>query len=398
MKHMDGAEQEWLLLTLCLVNTVQAQLAATSPKPGTSAASGESSGAKSSSEGDTVDAASAEDRAVLPDDVPHSQRNDSPPGSPEALVLGAFHNSESPIRGLLESGGRDAAPARLEEQQPSARTPETAAEHAAAVLLEAPFRAPRRRSGGWTPRGSGSSSGGGDAACSISLAKPAAGRGRKSAASSSSSCSGRSLGRELQRFACGGTPELPTPDARPVSPAGALSEGAGSNALGPAASEGVAASVGLVDVVYDLRGGPRAGVASEAADDAIADDASSVAASSSHNPRGWAATTAAAPGREAKADTNFADPLEHAAAARSCSSGSQGSVESLTLMQFAGRCRAQPWGGSRPLFAAAGVSAVGGLLFVGFVLAAWRRRAIFAGLGFLLRMFGLYRNTLRRLQ
>lgn len=329
-----------------------------------------------------------------PEGAEQSASPDSPPESPEAAAQGTFQMDESPIRGLLMDSNRAAA--RRSERLAAAATAQEAAVAAAVAPKAAAEPGPPAdlvaivaagshsggsgaRFGGWTPRGSASSSGGSaNAGCTVRLAGAAAAAPKASRSSASSSGSNQSLGRELERFACGSTPRQPQPPAAgAASSADALSEGAGSNMVHADGDPRAAGSGALLDVVYDLQGsGCGAG-------DTTMDDAASASSSPARPARDWVALR----------------PADAPAAGRSGSAGSRMSTgEAMSLSRFVGHCYGQLRGGARLRSAAAGVSAFGGLLCIGLLLAARQRQALMAGFRFLLRIFRLYRATLLRLR
>ncbi|BDA44583.1 hypothetical protein COCOBI_06-0590 [Coccomyxa sp. Obi] len=346
-----------------------------------------------------------------PEGAEQSASPDSPPESPEAAAQGTFQMDESPIRGLLVDSSRAAA-RRSERLAVAAAAREAAAAAAAAAPAAAPEPEPpadlvaavaagsRRggsgaRSGGWTPRGSSSSSGSSaDAGCTLRLTgaagQPAAPKtSRSSASSKGSSGSNHSLGRELERFACGSTPHQPPPAAAvPARSIDGPSEGAGSNMVGADDDPLAAGSGALLDVVYDLQGGVCG------AGDATMDDAASMSSSPARPAHDWASMRAAA--------GSNAEPRRVLDAGAACRSGSAGSrrsrSEAMSVSRFVGHCYAQLRGGGGLRSAAAGVSAFGGVLCVGLLVAARHRQAVMAGFRFLLRIFRLYRATLLRLQ
>ena len=365
-----------------------------------------------------------------PEGAEQSASPDSPQGSPEAAAQDSFQMDESPIRGLLVNSSRAAA-RRSERLAAAAAAREAAAAAAAAEeaasdpkppaklvtdaaaaealvaasesvppadLVTAVAASARRggcgaRCGGWTPRGSSSSSGSADGGCTVRLARsagqPAAPKtSRSSSSSRASSGSNHSLGRELERFACGSAPRQPPAAAVvPAPPAGSPSEGAGSNMVVADDDPRAAGSGALLDVVYDLQGGACG------ACDTVTDDAASASGSPGRSARGWAGVHAAA-----GCDADTGRVLGPAAASSSGTAGSSMSTtKAMSLSRFAGHCYAQLCGGGG-VRSAAGVSTCGGLLCVGLLLAARQRRALMAGFRFLLRIFRLYRATLLRLQ
>ncbi len=373
---------------------VQAQLAATTPKAGSPGGSP-----------DRLDAGST-DCAKNGGRPEGSDRHSSPPESPDAApAQGSFHMDESPIRGLLTDGARAAvrraerltAAAAAREAAASAAAPVAVAEMAAAAAASS--KTVRRRSGGWTPRGSGSSGSGSAAGRGPGPAGPAAAEKKKSVAqpaslasssSSSSSGSDRSLGRELELFVCGGAPEQPQAFEQ-TSPAGpALSEGCASSIADPQEEAQLAGSGALMDVVYDLQGGCCALAADISDDFTVASDAGS----SSAPARGWAAVTSAA---ARHGGTPAAQGIPTSARLPSASRWVRAS-EAASLPRSAGWSAAQLWCSLGFRSASVGVSALGGVVCVGLLLAARRRHAIMAAIRYLLGIFRLYSATLRQLR
>ncbi|KAK9908371.1 hypothetical protein WJX75_006826 [Coccomyxa subellipsoidea] len=145
----------------------QAQLAATTPKHGSPG------GSPDCFNGEPKDSAAAENGD--PSQGQHSSgSHGSPPESPEAAAAqGSFHMDESPIRGLLTDGARAAA--RRAERLTAAAAAREAAAAAVAAAAAAPeaatgaagaapeaaageagaAAATGKRTGKWTPRGSG---------------------------------------------------------------------------------------------------------------------------------------------------------------------------------------------------------------------------------------------------
>lgn len=374
----------------------QAQLAATTPKHGSPG------GSPDRFNGEPKDSAGAENGD--PSQGQHSSgSHGSPPESPEAAVAqGSFHMDESPIRGLLTDGARAAA-RRAERLTAAAAAREAAAAAVAAAAAAAPEAATEavgaapkaaaeeagtatatgKRTGKWTPRGSG-----------IMPAAPTAGGKKKSrshpssASSSSSSGSEHSLGRELERFVCGGTPEHPPPHA--VAPAPPTAPSAPAHSEGCASSPTEPEEEVMLDVLYDLQGGS----CPAPADEVTADSAASDAGSSSPPAHGWAAISLPAAGHNAKPAVQ-----EIPAVARLPSASSRGRASAAATFSYsAGRSYAQLWRSVGLRSAGVGVSALGGVICVGLLLAARRRHTIVAGIRYLLGIFRLYRATLQQLR
>jgi hypothetical protein len=305
---------------------------------------------------------------------------------------------ESPIRGLLTDGARAAA--RRAERLTAAAAAREAAAAAVAAAAAAPeaatgaagaapeaaageagaAAATGKRTGKWTPRGSG-----------IMPAAPTASGKKKSrsqpssASSSSSSGSEHSLGRELERFVCGGTPEHPPPHAVAPAPPTALahSEGCASSPTEP--EEKV-----MLDVLYDLQGGS----CPAAADEVAADSAASDAGSTSPPARGWAAISSPAAGHNVRPAVQEIPAAAGLPSASSCGRASA----AQTFSYSAGRSYAQLWRSFGLRSAGVGVSALGGVVCMGLLLAARRRHNIVAGIRYLLGIFRLYRATLQQLR